>query len=390
MPGHRADKRPPGERPSLMDQGLKGFREVMAESDDLGEAAASASKSARDAFAEFPPAHDPARAEPRFDPEEFLPTPRELPSSAPPQSYEPRSGATPPPYEPRGAAMPRAAAAQAHSHEEPLDRRPGRGRRLVPAFAGMGRKLTIAGIVLALGVAAVVAYQKWPSIAGLYQSVRGPATQAAKDTTQTRPKIGDRIGSTAQDSSAGPAAGPAAAVAQRVVLYEQQPNSPDRKQYIGSVIWRSEKTPPGPGLPPDVAIKADVEIPERHIRMSFTMRRNTDQTLPASHTIELLFSTPPDFPPGGIADVPGVLMEQAEQSRGVPLTGLRVKVTNGYFLIGLSAVDVDLQRNLEMLKGRDWFDIPIVYTSSKRAILALEKGTPGQRAFEEAFRAWGE
>ena len=67
-----------------------------------------------------------------------------------------------------------------------------------------------------------------------------------------------------------------------------------------------------------------------------------------------------------------------------------MKVTNGYFLIGLSAVDIDKQRNIQMLKDRDWLDIPIVYTSGKRAILAVEKGTPGQRAFEEAFRAWGE
>jgi hypothetical protein len=67
-----------------------------------------------------------------------------------------------------------------------------------------------------------------------------------------------------------------------------------------------------------------------------------------------------------------------------------VKVTNGYFLIGLSAVDIDMQRNVEFLKTRDWFDIPIVYTNGKRAILAMEKGTPGARAFEEAFRAWGQ
>jgi hypothetical protein len=67
-----------------------------------------------------------------------------------------------------------------------------------------------------------------------------------------------------------------------------------------------------------------------------------------------------------------------------------VKVTYGYFLIGLSAVDVDVQRNIELLKQRDWFDIPIVYTDGKRAILAMEKGTAGVRAFEEAFRAWGE
>ncbi len=67
-----------------------------------------------------------------------------------------------------------------------------------------------------------------------------------------------------------------------------------------------------------------------------------------------------------------------------------VKVTNGYFLVGLSAVDIDLQRNVQLLKERDWFDIPLVYTSGKRAILAVEKGTPGARAFEEAFRAWGQ
>ena len=66
----------------------------------------------------------------------------------------------------------------------------------------------------------------------------------------------------------------------------------------------------------------------------------------------------------------------------MPLAGLAVKVTNGYFLIGLSAAEVDVQRNIEMLKQRDWLDIPIVYTSGKRAILAIEKGTPGQRAFD--------
>jgi hypothetical protein len=43
-----------------------------------------------------------------------------------------------------------------------------------------------------------------------------------------------------------------------------------------------------------------------------------------------------------------------------------------------------------MLKNENWLDIPIVYTSGKRGILEIEKGTPGARVFEEAFRAWGE
>jgi hypothetical protein len=68
--------------------------------------------------------------------------------------------------------------------------------------------------------------------------------------------------------------------------------------------------------------------------------------------------------------------------------GLAVKVTNGYFLIGLSAVDTDVQRNVQLLKDRSWFDIPIVYTNGGRAILAMEKGSPGDHAFTEAFAAW--
>jgi hypothetical protein len=102
-----------------------------------------------------------------------------------------------------------------------------------------------------------------------------------------------------------------------------------------------------------------------------------------------VFTLPPDFPhQGGIANVPGVLMKEVEEQRGVPLAGSAVKVTDGYFLIGLSAVDTEMQRNIQLLKERPWFDVPIVYGDNRRAILAVEKGTPGERAFREAFAAW--
>ncbi|MGA8961697.1 MAG: hypothetical protein WB475_15960, partial [Pseudolabrys sp.] len=182
----------------------------------------------------------------------------------------------------------------------------------------------------------------------------------------------------------------ATAVAQKVVLYDEDSNDPQGRRYVGSALWRTETVSPGPGLAPELAVRADIEIPERKLRMTWSLRRNTDKALPASHTIEIMFTLPADFPEGGIANVPGVLMKQNEQARGVPLAGLAVKVTNGYFLIGLSAVEADQQRNMQLLRERDWFDIPIVYTSGKRAILAMEKGTPGTRAFEEAFRAWGQ
>ena len=83
-----------------------------------------------------------------------------------------------------------------------------------------------------------------------------------------------------------------------------------------------------------------------------------------------------------------MISKQAEQTRGVPLAGLAVKVTPGFYLIGLSNVDADKDRNLQMLKERSWFDIPVVYNNNRRAILALEKGTPGERVFADAFKAW--
>jgi hypothetical protein len=102
-----------------------------------------------------------------------------------------------------------------------------------------------------------------------------------------------------------------------------------------------------------------------------------------------MFTLPTDFPHGGgISNIPGLLMKQAEQTRGVPLAGQSVKVTNGYFLIGLSSVESDLQRNVQLLKERAWFDIPIVYNDGRRAILAVEKGSPGETAFAEAFATW--
>ena len=57
-------------------------------------------------------------------------------------------------------------------------------------------------------------------------------------------------------------------------------------------------------------------------------------------------------------------------------------------LVGLSAVETEMQRNMELLKERGWFDIPIVYNNGRRAILAIEKGEAGARAFDAAFAAW--
>ena len=115
---------------------------------------------------------------------------------------------------------------------------------------------------------------------------------------------------------------------------------------------------------------------------------NVDIPAATAKGVIVMFKLPADFPAGGISNVPGILMKQAEQTRGVPLAGLAVKVTPGFYLIGLSNAEADKDRNIQLLKERSWFDIPVVYNNNRRAILALEKGTPGEQVFADAFKAW--
>jgi hypothetical protein len=357
----RADVSESAAEPSLRDRGLRDFRETVAEAEGLGTAAAEAKRAAHATYESIPAEPGSHDFEPRRAPE-------------PPKVTEPllteealHGGYVPP-------APPTA------YDDDDVYTRPARSYRGIIKLVVL--LLVVAGI-------AGAAYWQRHTISSLIASFR--SQPAPKDTSQPagRPKIADRIGQSGQ-TAPDTANAPAAAVAQKVVLYDEDPNDPQGKRYVGSALWRTETVSPGPGLAPELAVRADIEIPERKLRMTWSLRRNTDKALPASHTIEIMFTLPADFPEGGIGNVPGVLMKQNEQARGVPLAGLAVKVTNGYFLIGLSAVDVDQQRNIQLLKERDWFDIPVVYASGKRAILAMEKGTPGSRAFEEAFRAWGQ
>lgn len=176
-------------------------------------------------------------------------------------------------------------------------------------------------------------------------------------------------------------------VSVRAVLYDEDPSDPKGRQYAGSAVWRTE-TIKAAGKPDELAAHADIDIPTRGLRMSLSLRRNLDPSLPASHLIELTFAPSSDFRGGGIANVPGILMKSNLEARGTPLAGLAVKVTDSFFLVGLSSVATDLRRNVALLLGRGWFDIPMVYANQRRAILAIEKGESGDQAFKTVAATW--
>ena len=360
-------------------EGVKGFRDIVAETESLGGATAQAGRSAREAYAAVPTNdHNRNRLESQPEPEWLAPDPTYAEAAPVEEEERPRRRVAGP--------MPR----RAGSYEEQEDGRPDRARR------GVIAAIFTVLIIASLGGAA---YWQRERISGLFGVVKGLAPQGQRDQAQTRPKDSGRLGQDGQPASSQPGqqqagqtstrpGAPVPAVAQRVVLYEEDPSNADGNRHVGSALWRTETISPGPGLSPELAIRADVEVPERRLAMTMSIRRNTDQALPASHTVEIMFNLPADFAFGGVGNVPGLLMKEGEQARGAPLSGLAVKVTNNFFLIGLSAVDADLQRNLQLLRERLWFDIPIVYNNGRRAILAIEKGNPGERAFNDAFAAW--
>jgi hypothetical protein len=384
-PPPRARNRMFSDRPPILEEGLRGFRDVVAETDALGEKSAQATKSARQAYANVPtniPELD--RMEPRLEQGPPRGPPMREP---PPRPPEPQSPAPPSRPAERGRGRPSVLGQPSEAGGEFTE--PARSR------AGLIAVVLTLLVIVGLGVA-IVLNKNW--IMALTGAVKGLAPQAQRDAGPARPKIPDRIGQDGQpvttprtgDQPAQQGQQQLPAVAQRVVLYEEDPADPNGKRYVGSAIWRTETVAPGTGQAPELAVRSDVEIPERRLAMTVSMRRNTDKALPASHTMEIMFNVPADFPFGGISNVPGILMKQAEQTRGSPLSGLAVKVTSGFFLLGLSAVESEKERNLQLLKERGWFDIPIVYNNGRRAIVAIEKGNPGDRAFADAFKAWGQ
>jgi len=125
----------------------------------------------------------------------------------------------------------------------------------------------LVALIIFGGLLATISWQ-WPRISGTYHYIaqigsREPSQSSRETTSQL--KFSERVPQK-QSSARGPAAGAPGSqtepeIAQHVVLYEEDSNDPQGKRYVGSVIWRTKTVSPGPGLAPELAVRADVAIP---------------------------------------------------------------------------------------------------------------------------------
>ncbi|MBJ6128050.1 histidine kinase [Microvirga splendida] len=278
------------------------------------------------------------------------------------------------------------------SYAEPAVSRPKIDSRPHPAMQSKGRARTIVfGSVLALVIAAIAAFaflwrDRPEDLAPETPVAEAPAAPPADS------KINERVGGQAPPAAAAapnPAPRQETGVAQRAVFYEEDPANPSApKAQVGRVTWRLEDVNPGQGQPLERAVVANVDVPDAGLAMKMVLRRNLDTTLPASHTVELTFTTREGDTNRVIRDVGLLQFKSEEAARGTPVAGLPVPVRENLFLIGLSNLQADIARNTQLFVRRNWIDLPVRMASGQRAILSFEKGGSGEQIINDAFSQW--
>ena len=156
---------------------------------------------------------------------------------------------------------------------------------------------------------------------------------------------------------------------------------------LGSSVWST--IPAAQGQPATVAVKAEADIPDLKMHATMIIRKNTDPTLEATHTIDLKFSFA-----DGAADQSASRMSaclRCASSIRLPLKTLnsvKVKISDVYFLIALAKGDQELARNLDLMQTHAWFDFPLLLNDDRIAKLVFQKSADGEAMLEKAFDAW--
>lgn len=177
-------------------------------------------------------------------------------------------------------------------------------------------------------------------------------------------------------------------IAYRAAMLVEAPEEQSKvKTFVGTVVWRLDNVSGGAGQPLGTAVHADVDIPGDNLKIGLTLQKNTDPSLPASHTITVDFSVLPGSPTGGVKQINVPQLRQDDAPKGDALIGVPVPIMENSFLVGLSRGTAEAT-NLQLLKDRAWIDIPILLGNGKIAKLTFEKGAAGTRAINDAVAAW--
>jgi hypothetical protein len=251
------------------------------------------------------------------------------------------------------------------------------------------------GVAVAVAAIAVTAYyvnKVKPTETVTRPPVEAPAQPAQADNAG---KIAERVGeagaapSVTRPQTGGTAPSQEIAVAQRAILYIEDPAVPQTPRAVnGRVFWRLDSESVGQGRPVETIVRATVEITEIGLTLDFTIRRNTDNAFPASHIIGMRFSSIGDPATEAVREVGVPQFKTEESERGAPLSAINSALGENLFVAALSNVPVEVTRNVDLILNRAWIDVPVRFASGKRGIITFEKGVSGGQTLADAFGRW--
>jgi hypothetical protein len=266
----------------------------------------------------------------------------------------------------------------------------------------------VLGIVLAVAGVAILMRQKPQDLA-----IKPPVETQQPASPEPSAKIAERVQANppapaspsspapgpqpSQSSAQGAAApatpapetpsAPAAPSAGRAAMLVASADNPQKPAVsLGSTVW--SLIPPAPGQPATVGVKAEADIPDLKMHATMTLRKNSDPTLQATHTIDLKFSFAEGAPITGFKDVGLPQMRKEDSTAAEALTSVKVKISDTYFLIALAKGEADIARNLDLMQTRSWFDFPLLLNDDRIAKVVFQKSPEGQAMLEKAFDAW--
>jgi hypothetical protein len=156
--------------------------------------------------------------------------------------------------------------------------------------------------------------------------------------------------------------------------------------YLGDAIWSI--IPGNPGQPATLAVRIEIDIPDQKMHASVTIRKNTDPSLPATHTIDLRAAFADGAEIKGVKDMGLPQLRKDDSPNGDAVSGVRVKINDTYYLVGLTRSDTDAAHNLDLLATKSWFDFPLLLNDDRIAKLTFAKGETGDRVMAQALDAW--
>ena len=198
-----------------------------------------------------------------------------------------------------------------------------------------------------------------------------PATPPAAQPTTPPPAPPANAGGVVTQSSIGRA----------FMVLEPTPGAPS--QFEGRVNWsyQADNTLGG-----QKSLRALIEFPSAQLNVDFSISRNTDSGLGASHIVMVIFDGRNGL--GNVLEMSAVEWRERENQVGGLLNGTVVPIQTNVFMIGLDKAEANVTRNLDLLQSQKWMVFEFRLENGRRGAALVEKGLSGDKAIADALRDW--